>query len=385
MHREPEVEVPDRRSRERILERKLRHDGALQQIPLGCAGCAERQICGGLAVEAELWNCLSLCCGQRNHCDRVCRNNPNFARHVHEIGGFALTSLPPTPSLTAPTLPMVIPEVFHGVARRRPFAPAVASVSLYRMFDRRTGEPRYCGHTDICNHFKISEGTPLLLTGIQRDRPLERWWELGKSRRKAIIRAAQDCGVVLVTTPNYSLFLDRPRWDDLHAIKRIAWTYLEFLEAGMPAALHVNGRTETDFRRWTEFIIEHPEVTHVAYEFTTGPGRPTRRRQHAAWLCGLAAAVGRPLHLLVRGGTAVLPELCTAFAGVTFLETTAFLKTMMRFRAIKGDPLSWWLAPTAVGEPLDDLFATNWESSRDYIAAVIRHHSRREAPEVAIA
>jgi hypothetical protein len=253
------------------------------------------------------------------------------------------------------------------------------------MFDRRSGEPRYGTRADLCSHFKISEGTPLLLTGIQRDRPLERWWELGKSKRKVIIRAAQDCGVILATTPNFSLFLDRPRWDDLHAIKRIAWTYHEFLEAGMPAALHVNGRTDMDFWRWAEFIVAHPEVTHVAYEFTTGTGRPTRRHQHAAWLCGLAAAVGRPLHLLVRGGTAVLPELCAVFSGVTFLETTAFLKTMMRFRAIKGESIHWWLAPTAVGEPLDDLFETNWESSRDFITALMRRHTRMEALEAAIA
>jgi hypothetical protein len=68
----------------------------------------------------------------------TCRNNPNFATRVHEIGGFALTPLPPAAFLTAPPLPRVIPEVFHGIARRRPFAPAVAGISPYRMFDRRS-------------------------------------------------------------------------------------------------------------------------------------------------------------------------------------------------------------------------------------------------------
>jgi hypothetical protein len=54
----------------------------------------------------------------------------------------------------------------------------------------------------------------------------------------------------MATTPNYSLFVDRPRWDDLHAMKRIAIVHGEFLEAGMPGALHVNGRTDRDFERW---------------------------------------------------------------------------------------------------------------------------------------
>ena len=230
MHRESEIEGANSRSQERILERKLRHNGAIHQVPLGCVGCPERPLCGGLAVEADIWNCLSLCCGQKKNCDRVCRNNPNFARRVQEVDGFALTSLPAAAFLNAPPLPRVIPEVFHGNARQQPFAPAVASISLYRMFDRRTGTPRYSTHADLCKQFKISEGTPLLLTGIQRDRSLERWWELGKLRRRAIIRKAQDCGAILATAPNYSLFLDRPRWDDLHAIKRIALTYHEFLD-----------------------------------------------------------------------------------------------------------------------------------------------------------
>lgn len=189
----------------------------------------------------------------------------------------------------------------------------------------------------------------------------------------------------MATSPNYSLFIDRPRWDDLHAIKRIAWMHQEFLEAGMSAALHVNGRTETDFARWAEYITAHQDVQYLSYEFTTGTGRPSRRRQHAAWLADLARAVGRPLHLLVRGGTEVVPQLCEVFAGVTFLDTSAFLKTMMRFRAIKGETLSWWPSPTAVGEPLDDLLDTNWEISRDWITDVVRRHSRVEVPEAAIA
>lgn len=178
--------VIDDDSERPVPERKLRHDGALYQVPLGCAGCRERPLCGGLAIEANVWSCLSLCCGKPNDCDRVCRNNPQFAARVHEISGFAL-ALPPAPVLPRRILPSAVPEVFHSAKRHRPFAPAAASVSLYRMFDRRTGEPRHRSHADLCRHFKIAEGTPLILTGIQRDRPLERWWELGKAKRRVVI------------------------------------------------------------------------------------------------------------------------------------------------------------------------------------------------------
>jgi len=58
--------------------------------------------------------------------------------------------------------------------------------------------------------------------------------------------------------------------DDLHSIKRIALVHSEFLDEGLPVTLHVNGRSEADFKRWTDFLVARPEVTDIAYEFTTG-------------------------------------------------------------------------------------------------------------------
>ena len=200
-----------------------------------------------------------------------------------------------------------------------------------------------------------------MLSGTDRDRPLESWWGLGEAKRRATIRALRALGVGLVTTPNYSLFLDRPRWDDLHAMKRIAIVHEEFLREGLPAALHVNGRTETDFRRWTEYVAARPEVSHVAYEFTTGTGWAGRREQHAAWLAGLAASVHRPLHLVMRGGAEVLPTLSAVFAHVSLLETSVFMKTVMRRRAYRRGRgvIGWRASRTEVGATLDDLFAAN--------------------------
>ena len=134
----------------------------------------------------------------------------------------------------------------------------------------------------------------MLLTGTDRDPPLERWWRLGEARRP-IIRAMKRAGVVLATTPNHSLFTDVPRWDDMNSMMRIALVHSEFLNEGRPAALHVNSWTEHDFGRWTEYAAARPEVTHLADQFTTGTGWAGRQEQHAEWLVGLARAVPRPL------------------------------------------------------------------------------------------
>lgn len=180
------------------------------------------------------------------------------------------------------------------------------------------------------------------------------------------------------TTPNYSLFLDRPRWDDLHSIKRIAIVHSEFLSEGLPAALHINGRTDADFHRWTDYVLMRPEITHLAYEFTTGTGAAGRREKHVLWLAELARSARRPLHLIIRGGAELLSSLNTAFANVTFLDTSVFMKTMKRQRAFYKDDggIGWQPSPTIAGAPLDDLFAENSEiRSRwvtDFVGSILK-------------
>ncbi|MCR9193749.1 MAG: hypothetical protein NXH88_03400 [Hyphomonas sp.] len=349
---------PDRNPRR---ERRLWHESERKMEPLGCRVCPDRPVCGGLKLRAAFFDCLQFCCGNPETCDRVCRNHPEFANRVREVGTFSLGNVPRASALTAPTLPPMVPVIYHRTARQKAAICGTAALPLYRMFDRRTGSPRFTMQNALCENFGIQPGTTLLLTGTDRDPPLERWWGLGEAKRIDIIRAMKSAGISLVTTPNYSLFIDRPRQDDLHAIKRIAIVHEEFLREGMPAALHTNGRTEADFARWAEYIAARPEITHIAYEFTTGTGWAGRREQHAAWLSAMAEAAARPLHLVVRGGADVLPVLATAFAGVTVLDTSIFMKTMMRRRAYpkSNASLGWRDAPTAPGAPVDELFAEN--------------------------
>ena len=186
---------------------------------------------------------------------------------------------------------------------------------------------------------------------------------------------------MLATTPNYSLFIDRPRWDDLHAMKRIAIVHEEFLRLGLPAALHVNGRTEDDFRRWTGFVATRPEITHLAYEFTTGTARTGRQQLHADWLAELAASVGRPLHLIMRGGVGVVSTLAQAFNSITLLDTTTFIKTMMRQKAYSrtDTTLAWIQYPTKRGAPIDALFDSNCQTVETWLAGLISSSSPKKA------
>ena len=354
-------------------ERRLWHNPEQATEALGCRVCPERELCGGLKLGIGFFDCLQFCCGRPENCDRVCPYHPEFADRVREVGTFRLDNVPRAPRLAAPPLPAVVPILYHKSGRSMPPVSGTAALSLYEMFSRRTGMPRFSSSETLCEAFRIRPGATTILTGTARDAPLERWWELGEERRTEIIRAMRRAGIALVTTPNYSLFIDRPRLDDLHAVKRIATVHEEFLREGLPAALHVNGRTDRDFERWAEFIAARPEITHIAYEFTTGAGWANRRQQHAAWLAALAAEVGRPLHLIVRGGVDLLRDLAPNFSGLTVLDSSIFLKTMKRRRAYVRDDgrLGWTEAPTKQGEPLDELFSDNYRTMEDWIAELL--------------
>jgi hypothetical protein len=353
--------------------RRLWHDESRNSPALGCDGCPEKKLCGGICAAAAYFDCLSYCCNKPAACGSVCRLNPRFADRIWEIRGFDLSNVPRKQALLSPGLPRSAPIVFHGNNRSDAASPPYAALPLCAMFRRRSGRARTSSPEELRNIYRLVPATRVLLTGTDEDSPIERWWELGAPRRAAIIGAMRQAGVSMTTTPNYSLTLNVPRWDDLYAMKRIGLVHAEFLAEGMPAALHVNGRTDTDFKRWAEFIAARDEVTHVAYEFTTGSGWAGRRRQHAAWLTGLAADVGRPLHLVVRGGVDMLHLFTTAFAGVTFLESDSFMKTVKRRRAqlLDNGRITWTAAPTEPGAPLDELLAANMATMQRYLEFLV--------------
>jgi hypothetical protein len=355
-----------------IAKRRLWHDERRHTPCLGCWVCPERHPRGTLAVAAGITSCLDLCCGTPASCDRPCRNHHDYALRVREVGGFELATVPRAPVLAALKLPPSVSVIFHGDSRSELLGPAPVALPLYCMFRRRTGELRFRRHEELCAEFGLVPGTAIVLTGTDQDPPLERWWGL-QSRRREIVSALSALGVVMSTTPNFSLFGDVPRHVDLHAIKRIGLVHAEFLEGGVPCALHVNGRTDTDFQNWVEYVRARPEVTHLAYEFTTGAARAARRNYHLENLIGVAEAAERPLGLLVRGGIEVLPRLRAAFDNVTVLETLTFMKTMMRQRLVLREDGSarWRSSPTVPGAPVDPLFAVNQAGVRSWIEGTI--------------
>ena len=290
----------------------------------------------------------------------VCRFNPKlFVARMREVGGLDFDNAPRTSANSMPTLPMVVPFVYHRYGRAAVLDEPIAALSLYELVDFATGKLRVTSRAELAARFLIPDGAQVILSGVDRDRPIERWWN--SMDRGSLIESLSKLGITLVTTPNYSVLTDVPRTDNLHAMKRILLTWTEMASAGLPTALHVNARTEHDYLRWGDLIIMRREIEILAFEFASGCGWGERIDWHIGQLCGLADRVGRPLAIVIRGGGRKLEELQRHFAQVTLIETQAFARTIKRRRAYVTETgrLKWAKVSTPVGAPIDGLLAHN--------------------------
>ncbi len=349
------------RRRRGVSEEDFRDDETRSPLALGCQVCLDLPLCGGLHSQSGAFDCTAYCCGAPESCDVVCPAKPGeFVRRQREVGSYELASAGSSPlPLPVPELPDSVPMLYHRGLRYEHLPVNAIALGLYDLVDTTHGRLRFASRSMIGHRYGISPRTRIVVSGTHHDRPLERWWALGSVRRAALVGGLRDLGVVAATAPNYSLFNDVPRWDNLHAMKRIVLVWEEMIATGMPTALHVNARASADWRRWAQFVRHRADVTAVAYEFATGTG--ARMRWHAEGLRGLAKAVSRPLTLILRGGLPVYAELAEAFERVIVIDTSSAVRTAKRrLASLSSDArLRWVAAHTDAGEGLDDLLAHN--------------------------
>jgi hypothetical protein len=357
---------PHEPSRRFPQPQRLWDDPTRHASSLGCPTCQEHARCGGVHTDAGVLDCRDLCsCKDKSKCDMVCRFNPRlFVARMREVSGLSFDTAPRVPARSVPALPIVVPFVDHRYGRAAMLDEPVIALSLYEVVNLATGKVHVSSTAELAARFLIPNGTTIILSGVDKDGPIERWWEL--KDRPTILAALAKLGVALITAPNYSVLTDVPRTDNLHAMKRILLAWTEMMAAGLPAALHINARTEHDYTRWAALIAQRPEIEILAFEFATGCGRSERIDWHVAQLCSLADRVGRPLTLVIRGGGRKLHELRRHFAQVSLIETDAFARTLRRRRAYVSESgrLKWAKFPTPVGAPIDDLLAHNIRLTR---------------------
>jgi hypothetical protein len=289
----------------------------------------------------------------------VCpRNLKGFVERVREVNGFGLENIPRTEPRPATNFPPYVPYIFHNNRREAPLQVPMAALPLHQFYSRRTGMPRYASRAEVEKAFCIAPSTRIILIGSGRDRPIEAWWGLSE-KREAVIASLGALKVDLVTSPNYSLFTDEPRYNDLYNIKRIGVAWQEVIAGGVSSALHLNARTRRDYERLTEFIAARPEVSEAAFEFGTGANWPLRRGFHIENLAAMPMQIGRSLRLIMIGGLPAIPKLAPAYADLTYIDTNAFMKALHRQRVYtnKEGGVKSRAEPTDDGAPVDALLA----------------------------
>lgn len=342
-------------------EKRLWHSSAVPTMPIGCGSCSDRALCGGLRVTEPIFDCTSYCrCRDPLKCDTVCRARPeHFVSRVSEVQGFDLESIPRCSAVKAPELSNYMPLIMHGSRRAVPLTIDAVAIPLGSLLDRRDGSRRFQSAVDLRDHFVLSQDTDIVVSGTAEDRSIERVWALEDP--KAFAATLRGMRVSAFTSPNFSLFNDVPRWDNLYNMKRIALAWQQLQDAGLFSPLHVNARTDRDWERWTEFIERRPEVGAISFEYGTGAGWQSREGWYADKLLELGRSVTRPLQLFVRGGIDSLARFRAVFSGVKAIDSRPFMKAVNR----QGGELdargrvAWSPAPTAFDQELDDLLLLN--------------------------
>lgn len=354
-------------------ERRRWDEGEILPLALGCVGCPDRELCGGIRKKQHAYWCLDDCCKNPATCDSMCpRNQSGFIDRMREVNGLELDNLPRTSPCASTNVPLYIPYLYHGNRRANPLDVTMVALPLSRFFSRRDGQIAFASRTEVEAKFGIAARTQILLIGSGRDKPIEAWWGLS-DKRAAIIAGLRALGVALVTAPNYSLFTDEVRYNDMYNMKRIATVWHEFVKGGVPGAYHLNARTAHDYRRLASFITERVEVTEVAFEFKTGASWPQRRGFHLAELVRLAERVGRPLHLFMIGGMTAIPVLASAYAKLTYIDTSAFMGALYRQRLYLSNDEVIKKSPqlTLIGQPVDDLLVENISVMKSRVESLI--------------
>lgn len=345
------------------LEKILFHNTSVP-MSLGCIECPDKSVCGGLQVSASVFDCMSFCqCEDDANCNYVCpRNAERFVSKVQEIRGFELDDVARSEHLPFFEFPFIVPLLYHGSRRESRLRTKAVAIKMTDVADYTTGQLRYKSKDQLAECFKFDPDAKLIITGVDQDRFIEPYWT--EAHKGRIIDELCLLAPDLITVPNFSLFLQAPRWDNLHNMKRIAICWSELVSRGLQTSLHLNARTDRDWERWIDFISERDEVKSVSIEFGTGLARKDRGKWHIEKALTLAARVNRPLNLVLRGGIKYLRQLSSGFSSITLIDSSAFSKTRSRRRLEwqLGQREKWGAIKMEETETLDELLQFNVDS-----------------------
>jgi hypothetical protein len=338
----------------------------------GCNSCYLLSVCGGLRVKGAAFDCQRFCC-HKPDCQIVCFNSPaNYAERLKEVDGFNLNTIPKCEPVAFEPIRGFVPLIHHAYSRNEQFFSEIIAISLYELLDAN-GASKYHSREDITRNFRISPKAKLVISGIQKDYLLERVWR--SSHRNSIVALLKSIGVAMFTAPNFSVYNNVPRPENLYNIKRIGLFSQEFLAAGVPTALHINACTDADYNRYSEFLSARTEFQAISFDFITGPGYPSRTWWHTRKLIELRNALKRQIQLVLRGGTRALNALSGAYSDIVIIDSKPLHTALHRHRMIFGNDGHIKIVENHLprGTPVDGLLSQNVAAARSQVDYLLKH------------
>jgi hypothetical protein len=321
------------------------------ETSLGCQHCFAKELCGGLYTRGTL-DCLCLTCNNPDKCTYLCPRSKNFVATWRDTGGInvKVEELYQRPD----ALPPYVPLIQHGSKRTTPLPAVIVALTTFDVTRRDKKINDMVRDQDaLRDKFRLARNTSIVLSSIAPDNELEAYWRERKHRQ--LVEGIKAIRPAHVIAPNFSLFRDVPRFDNLANIKRSLVCAEEFSKAGLSVIPYVAGITEHDWQRWADFLKEHKRITMVCKEFQTGGKKKIVGDWHIGRLLELQERLGRRLHVVAIAGRRHR-ALQQQTWSVSVIDSMPFMRTMHRQRLTSN---GWEETTTPAGVPLDDLLSHN--------------------------
>src|SRR3546814_14752679 len=95
----------------------------------------------------------------------------------------------------------MVQMIEHATARVGTLNSPIVALPLYALLDIDAGMLRYPDRTALSQKFGIDPNARLVVSGVARDKKIERYW--AAKDRTAMLQQLADLDIALITPPNY--------------------------------------------------------------------------------------------------------------------------------------------------------------------------------------
>lgn len=245
-------------------------------------------------------------CGrQPNFCLRAdggcsdCRSQQELRRRViQQLGGIDFSWPRPVTHHDPGDLPIHLPVLVQAYPEPLRLPWVVLHGGRVFGITGRTITPKH--RSGLRDTYRLSPSTRLALELYVEDRVLDGLW----AERSRLIPELGELGLDLILSPNFSVWRDASRFEQLVQQRRSFAFYHELREAGLPAIPDVGwSRFEPDGRLWAEWINGQPDL-HAVSIFCGGRKIHAEQRAHRETVEDIAlfhGAVRREVAFVIGG------------------------------------------------------------------------------------